>query len=117
MIRRCHRSRPDHKRPSVLSAKGRDRLALAVLVVEAVGVPAEAVAEVALDRQIRRAQRAEVSDERAGGESARATNTHSVRTAPRSVRSRSWNLAAAQNSGRPSPSLERFKLEALPQLR
>lgn len=68
MIRRCHKSRPDQKRPSVLSTKGRDRLALAVLVVEAVGARAEAVAEVALDRQIRRAQHAEVSDELADGE-------------------------------------------------
>ena len=66
MIRRCHKGRPDQKRPSVLSTKGRDPLALAVLVVEAVGAPA--VAEVALDRQIRRAQRAEVSDEPVGGE-------------------------------------------------
>jgi hypothetical protein len=68
MIRRCHKSRPDHKRPSVLSTKGRDRLVLAALVVEAVGARVEAVVEVALDRQIRRARRAEVSDEPAGGE-------------------------------------------------
>jgi hypothetical protein len=68
MIRRRRKSRPDHKRPSVLSTKGRDPLVLAVLVVEAVGARAEAVVEVALDRQIRRARRAEVSDEPAGGE-------------------------------------------------
>jgi hypothetical protein len=47
-------------------------LVLAVLVVEAAGARAEAVVEVALDRQIRRARRAEVSDEPAGGELLRA---------------------------------------------
>jgi hypothetical protein len=72
MIRRSHKCRLDHKRPSVLSTKGRDRLVLGVLVVEAAGARAEAVVEVALDRQIRRARRAEVSDEPAGAELLRA---------------------------------------------
>lgn len=68
MIRHRHRSRPGHKRPSLLSTKGPDLGALAVVVVEAVGAGAEAVVEAALDRQIRRAQRAEASDEPAAGE-------------------------------------------------